>query len=102
MQQVDVSCAVRCECCKPCCAAVIASDTTKAYVQCGSMSYWGIVLALVPLTAVVSAGAAVWLTRKYTAKTRAGQHLIKGEVRTRAFCFRVFFQVAQHPSDEPK
>eukprot|EP00208_Stichococcus_sp_RCC1054_P001671 CAMPEP_0206145512 /NCGR_PEP_ID=MMETSP1473-20131121/27613_1 /ASSEMBLY_ACC=CAM_ASM_001109 /TAXON_ID=1461547 /ORGANISM="Stichococcus sp, Strain RCC1054" /LENGTH=522 /DNA_ID=CAMNT_0053541757 /DNA_START=144 /DNA_END=1709 /DNA_ORIENTATION=- len=61
-------------------AAVIASDTTKAYVQCGSMSYWGIVLALVPLTAVVSAGAAVWLTRKYTAKTRAGQHLIKGEV----------------------
>lgn len=60
---------------------MIASDATKAYVQCGSPGYWGIVLALVPLTAVVSAGAAVWLTRKYSAKTSAGQHLIKGEVR---------------------
>lgn len=64
---------------------MIASDMAKAYVRCGSDVYWTIVLSLVPLTAVVSACAAVWLTRKYTAKVRAGLHLIKGEVR-RTFC----------------
>jgi hypothetical protein len=59
---------------------VIASDTAKAYVDCGGAAYWAIALALVPVTAAVSACAAVWLTRKHNLKAAAGRSLRKGEV----------------------
>lgn len=62
-------------------AAVIASDTAKAYVKCGGAAYWAIALALVPVTGAVSAGAAAWLTRKHNLKAAAGRSLRKGEVR---------------------
>lgn len=63
-----------------CAAAVIASDTAKEYVPCGGPAYWAIALSLIPLTAAVSAAAAVWLTRKYTLKAAAHRELPKGEV----------------------
>lgn len=61
-------------------AAVIASDTAKEYVKCGSAAYWAIALSLVPLTGAVSAVAATWLTRKHNLKEAAGRSLRKGEV----------------------
>lgn len=65
-------------------AAVIAIDSAKAYVSCGGAAYWAIALSLVPLTAVVSAAAATWLTRKHNLKEAAGRSLRKGEVAPKA------------------
>ena len=60
---------------------MIASDTAKAYVDCGGAAYWAVALALVPVTGAVSAGAAAWLTRKHNLKAAAGRSLRKGEAR---------------------
>lgn len=50
-------------------------------MDCGGAAYWAIALALVPVTAAVSAGAAAWLTRKHNLKAAAGRSLRKGEAR---------------------
>ena len=61
-------------------AAVVASDSLKARVRCGSAAYWAIALSLVPLTGAVSAASALVLVRNYNRKTRGGHDLAVGEV----------------------
>lgn len=61
-------------------AAVIAADSIKARLRCGSPAYWAISLSLVPLTLLTSAITAVVLVKKHNAKNAAGQIMPAGEV----------------------
>ena len=60
---------------------MIVSDSLKARVRCGSVTYWAIALSLVPLTGAVSLASALVLVRNYNFKTRGGHDLPVGEVR---------------------
>ena len=61
-------------------AAVIAADSLKARLRCGSPAYWAVSLSLVPLTLLTSAITAVVLVKKHNAKKAAGQIMPAGEV----------------------
>jgi hypothetical protein len=59
---------------------VVASDSLKLIYTCGTLGYWAVTLAIVPVTFGVSTVVARDLVRRYHVKTRAGYAYKEGEV----------------------
>ena len=63
------------------CAGVLASDTTKARLQCGTLTYWVVVLSVAPFILMLAAGVRAYLLRKYRVKARYGWEWTEGDVQ---------------------
>ncbi len=61
-------------------AGVLASDTSKARLQCGSLLYWLVVLSVVPFILALAAGVRTYLLRKWAVKERNGWVWTEGDV----------------------
>lgn len=62
-------------------AGVLASDTTKTRLQCGTFKYWVVVLSVVPFILLLAAGVRAYLLRKYHVKARYGWEWTEGDVQ---------------------
>ena len=62
-------------------AGVLASDTTRARLRCGSLAYWAAVLSVVPFILVLAAGVRQYLLRKYQTKVRNHWEWTEGDVK---------------------
>ncbi|KAK9864853.1 hypothetical protein WJX84_005030 [Apatococcus fuscideae] len=62
-------------------AGVLASDTTKTRLQCGTCTYWVVVLSVVPFILVLAAGVRAYLLRKFHVKARYGWEWTEGDVQ---------------------